>query len=195
MSPATLLTFTLSFNQPFRSGSGRAARGLDSTVDEMALVQASGVKGLMRVEARRLGTPRQLVDEIFGTPKQPSPWHWDVRTAGGLQLVSRTRVRIDPSTGTAMPGALRAEEAVDQVGGSSEAHAHLTITWKGTDGGRLQADRNDHEAVLVCSALSVIALGADRRRGLGWVDIQPVQPADAADHIDRFDALLEAVTR
>ena len=88
----------------------------------------------------------------------------------------RTRIRIEPDTGTVAKGALlvadevlaaRAEFIIDRIG------------WvqAGAEG--------THETILLAAARSVTAVGGDRRRGSGWVTVTPVEPAWTGAHCAR----------
>lgn len=170
--PVTPLTFEVTFHGPVRVGRGRAGIGVDDTVDPDVIVPGSSLKGLMRAEASVLlgGRGAGLVDEVFGTARQPSPWHWgDIRASGSAddEVRSGARIRVDSTAGTAVDGGLFSTE----------------YRWPRTAGFSLQrftaltdADCERHELVLWAAALSVHSIGADRNRGFGWVDIRRVGP-------------------
>ena len=100
------MRFGIEFHTPFRVASGRAGDGSDVTVDPGALLPASSVKGVMRSAARDLlKFPAAMVETVFGTAWQPSPWAWsDVHvldTAGNLPGIRpRARIQVDAHTGT-----------------------------------------------------------------------------------------------
>jgi CRISPR/Cas system CSM-associated protein Csm3 (group 7 of RAMP superfamily) len=166
--PATGLTFEVIFHGPVRVGSGRAGGGLNDTVDKDVIVPGSSLKGLMRAEAQLLfGTSTNpLVAEVFGTPRQPSPWHWsDIRVSDSTTDKVRigARIRVDSSAGTAVDGGLFLAD----------------YHWPGTARFRIdrfvavdEAARRRHETLLTAAALSIRSIGGDRNRGFGWVDIR-----------------------
>jgi CRISPR/Cas system CSM-associated protein Csm3 (group 7 of RAMP superfamily) len=170
------LAFTVRFHGPVRVGRGRAAPGVDDTVDPDVLVPGSSLKGLMRAEAVLLFGDPELVGDVFGAADRPSPWHWDdVRTDDDVRF--GTRIRIDPESGTAADGGL------------------FTAQFRWPDAGRFvvrrfaplrERDVERHETVLWAAALSVHSIGADRNRGFGWVDV--VREGALAD-----DAFLDRV--
>jgi CRISPR/Cas system CMR subunit Cmr4 (Cas7 group RAMP superfamily) len=173
---AVTLTFAISFHGPFRVATGRAGDGADSVIDRAVPLPASSLKGVMRSAARDLlKLPKQLVDSVFGTAWQPAPWSWSDATftpngdaaAEALRVRARARIQISDTTHTVVDGALAIGEEVlaDQ--------ATFTVRRSGP----VPDDRLDrHEAVLIAAARAVTALGGDRRRGLGWVSITPLNP-------------------
>lgn len=176
------MRFEIEFHAPFRISSGRAGDGSDTTVDRAALLPASSLKGLMLSAARDLlRFPLRQVDAAFGTPWQPSPWGWsDATMTEEVQIRPRTRIRIDPATGTVVPGALlvadevlaaRAEFSIDRAGWIEPGQARL------------------HETILLAAARAVTAVGGDRRRGSGWVTVTPVEPQWSDKHLRAAAAL------
>jgi len=178
--------FEIEFHTPFRVASGRAGNGSDVTVDPTALLPASSLKGVMLSAARDLlRFPRGLVEEVFGTAWQPSPWAWsDGKIVGGAGATAgirpRARIQVDAETGTVRSGALliadevlanRGEFTIDRAGWLEPAEA------------------DTHETVLLAAARAVTAIGGDRRRGLGWVSITPVDPPWSPDHLRAAAAL------
>jgi len=172
--------FGIEFHTPFRVASGRAGDGSDVTVDTAALLPASSVKGIMRSAARDLlKFPAALVEVVFGDAWHPSPWAWsDARvldTAGNLPGIRpRARIQIDAHTGTVTRGALVIADEVLATRGE------FTIDRAGWIG---PGDIGTHETVLLAAARAVTAVGGDRRRGLGWVTITPVDPPWSPDHL------------
>jgi CRISPR/Cas system CSM-associated protein Csm3 (group 7 of RAMP superfamily) len=178
--------FEITFHTPFRVGSGRASDGSDTSVDRNALLPASSIKGLMLSAARDLlQFPAAQVEQVFGTAWRPSPWSWSdgAFTDDAPGIRSRARIQVQPDTGTAASGALliadevhaaRAEFRIDRIGWIEPA-----------DAGR-------HETVLLAAARTVTAVGANRRRGLGWVTVTPVDPAWTPGHLDAATELIRA---
>ena len=163
------MKFELVFRTPFHVSSGHAGDGSDTTVDRAVLLPASSLKGVMLSSARDLlRFPQPLVEAVFGTAWRESPWGWsDAVMTGQASIRPRTRIRIEPDTGTVAKGALlvadevlaaRAEFSIDRIG------------W--VEAGQVST----HETVLLAAARSVTAVGGDRRRGSGWVTVTPVEP-------------------
>ena len=172
------LKLDITFNGPFRIGSGHAGNMLDDVLDAERLLPGASLKGVMR-EAARLVRPRvaadvddALVGEVFGTPRRPSPWHWDDAEFPAPPVISaRARIALDKRRRT-QPGALLVAE---------EAHTRSaqTVVWQQRP---VAADRLGlHLALLNLAARLVEGLGADRRRGLGWVTISTDRTDCATD--------------
>lgn len=151
-------------------------------MDRAALLPASSLKGLMLSAARDLLKFHQShVDAVFGAAWQPSPWGWsDAAMTEEATIRPRTRIRIDPATGTVVHGALlvadevlagRAEFSIDRTGWIEPAQVGL------------------HEPILLAAARSVTAVGGDRRRGSGWVTVTPVEPPWSQEHLRAAAAL------
>lgn len=167
--PVTRLTFEVTFHGPVRVGRGRAGVGVDDTVDPDVIVPGSSLKGLMRAEASILLGSREadLVGEVFGTARQPSPWHWnDIRadcTLGDPRSVAR--IRVDSVAGTAVNGGLFSAEYRWPRTAQFAVQRFTALT---------DEDSERHEVLLWAAALSVHSVGADRNRGYGWVDVRRV---------------------
>ncbi|MGV9976529.1 RAMP superfamily CRISPR-associated protein [Micromonospora wenchangensis] len=183
------LTFEIDFHGPFRVATGRAGDGTDSVIDREVPLPASSIKGVMRSAARDLLTiPPHLVEAVFGTAWQPSPWSWSdaTLTSDGveqLRVRARARIQISEATHTVVDGALAVGE---------EILAHRAVFTVRCNGPVAAADLARHEAVLTAAARAVTALGADRRRGLGWVSITPLDPAWTAASADHLTDLLHS---
>jgi len=166
------MRFEIEFHTPFRVASGQAGDGSDTTVDRHLLLPASSLKGVTRSAARDLlQFPPGLVDEVFGTGRQPSPWSWSDATVTGSgghgpDVRPRARIRIEPHTGTVAPGALLIADEV------LAARGEFTIDRCGW----IPGDTSRHQTVLMAAARAVTGIGGDRRRGLGWVTITPADP-------------------
>jgi len=167
--PSNRLTFEVTFHGPVRVGRGRAGIGVDDTVDPDVIVPGSSLKGLMRAEASvLLGRGAALINEVFGTARQPSPWHWNDIRAGSTAddlIRSGARIRVDSISGTAVDGGLFSAE----------------YRWPRTARFNVQRftaladeDSERHALLLWAAALSVHSVGADRNRGYGWVDVTRV---------------------
>lgn len=188
------MRFEITFHGPFRVETGSTRAGVAATVNWDDLLPASSLKGLMRASARQLlsGHPA-LIDEVFGGSgssgrHHASPWHWDSARFGDEQVRrdQRARVSIDPDTGAGRPGFLFLGEEVWVDGPASfEVIQHRPLD---------PAVRARHQAVLAAAAAGVHALGSDRRRGLGWVTVRPVDPPLDDDLLAAFEALAGVAT-
>jgi CRISPR/Cas system CSM-associated protein Csm3 (group 7 of RAMP superfamily) len=166
--------FTLRFHTPFRVATGTASDGLNEVHDPVNPIPASSVKGLMRANAKLiLRVDKAVRDEVFGSRRIRCPWWWsDVMLDSSASSI-RTRLGIDPETGTAAEGALFTASELWADSGWFEV----------LDRDRIDPQRRDlHIAVLKASALAITSFGADRRRGLGWVGITPESPWDDTQH-------------
>ncbi|MBO3752843.1 hypothetical protein J5X84_42915 [Streptosporangiaceae bacterium NEAU-GS5] len=157
------MRFQIQFHGPFRVSTGGAHSGLDETFDPANPLPASSLKGLMRSNAKlllRIG--EQVLAEVYGSRERRSPWWWSDATLTQTMPAIRTRLTIDPATHTAKDTALvTSGELWAREGWFEVRHRD-----------RVDPDRLDvHRAVLTASALAITALGADRRRGSGWVSV------------------------
>lgn len=164
----------ITFHGPFRVETGSTRDGLAATVDRSDLLPASSLKGLMRASAGLLLPHRDdLIIEVFGGRtasgrRVASPWHWESADLDPrrVEFDRRARIAIDPRTGAGQPGFLLFGEEV-----------WARTTWFDiTRRLPLNGAEPRHRAVLAAAAAGVHALGADRRRGLGWVTFRPVDP-------------------
>ena len=176
------MRFEIVFHTPFRVSCGQAGDGSDTTVDRAALLPASSLKGVMLSAARDLlRFPQPLVEAVFGTAWRESPWGWsDAAMTQEASTRPRTRIRIEPDTGTVAMGALlvadevlaaRAEFSIDRIGWVEAGQEGM------------------HETILLAAARSVTAVGGDRRRGSGWVTVTPVEPPWSEAHLRTAAAL------
>jgi CRISPR/Cas system CSM-associated protein Csm3 (group 7 of RAMP superfamily) len=180
------MRFAVTFHTPFRIAPGRAGDGSDTTIDPEALLPASSIKGVMLSAARDvLRFPSPRIVPVFGGRHVPSPWAWSDGTVTGPdggppRSRPRARIQIDPDTSTVRPKALAVADEV------LAARAEFTVDRIGW----IDPDQIDwHEIVLLASARAVTALGGDRRRGLGWVSVSPVDPPWSAELAGRAVAL------
>ncbi len=181
------MKFEMTFHSPFRVASGRAGDGANSTIDRATPLPASTLKGLMRSAARDLlGVPEEWVRMVFGSDHVPSPWSWSdakVLDPGDLTVRVRARIQVDDDTATAVEGALAIADEV-------LAHrAEFSVTRSGWIPDHTQL----HQDILVAAARAVTAVGGDRRRGLGWVAVTPVDPPWSSDMVNRLVATLFAL--
>ena len=162
------LSLAITFNGSFRIGSGRSGVMLDDVLDPDRLLPGTSLKGVMREAARALfpmvddATDHPMVAEVFGTTRSRSPWHWDdAEFAVEPSIRPKARIALDDRRRTE-PGALFVVEA------AHTSTATATI-WQQDqiDPSRVEI----HLALLSISARLVEGIGADRRRGLGWVTI------------------------
>jgi len=157
----------ITFHGPFRVATGWAGRGADSTVDLATPLRGSSLKGVMKASARLLLPDREdLVTRVFGSPRQPSPWSWSSARVVDPKARKRARVAIDPDRHVAVEGGLFFSEEIWATRATFEITPLLGV-----------ADRRAQELVLMASAHGVHTLGGDRRRGLGWVTVEALQPA------------------
>lgn len=162
----TALGFTVTFHSPFRVGSAYARDGIDAALDRHDPLPPDHLKGLMRAAAAGLlGLPAALVGEVFGSPASPSPWSWtSAAPGGGWEFSVRNRVTIDPVSHSAVKDCL-------VVGEQAWAPtARFEVIQAGPLG---SGDGGRHALILRCSGAAVHGLGSWRRRGLGWVGIEP----------------------
>ena len=173
------MRFEIAFHTPFRVASGRAGDGSDTTVDRAALLPASSLKGVMRSAARDLlKFPAALVEAVFGTARHPVALGLvgRPRAGRGRELPASGRgpaSRSSAETGTVAEGALLIADEVLAVRGE------FTID---RTGWIKPGDEGTQETVLLAAARAVTAIGGDRRRGLGWVTITPVDPPWSTAH-------------
>lgn len=186
------LSMQIEFHGPFRVATGRAREGVGITVDRDDLVPAASLKGVMRASARRLLPGHQdLVNDIFGQPqgtgpRRGSPWHWGpVQFAGPPDIEPRARIAIDPETHTARPDFLVRGDEVWARTATFALRQHRQLA---------EATRDRHVTVLMAAAAGVHSLGADRRRGLGWVTLRPVDPPLDEARLTALDTLAADTT-
>lgn len=185
------LEFTITFYSRFRVGAAYPLDGLDAVADLREPLPADHVKGVMRAEAARLleiasgeevsvggsGRACQLLSCVFGTARNPSPWHWSevLPKHGWAAPELRSRVRIDEETGAAQRDLLVMASAT-----FAESARFAVETESFTE---LGTPLDVQAALLRLAGRSVHHLGAWRRRGLGWVGLttHPHQPDWEAD--------------
>ena len=166
------MEFNIEFHGPFRIGTGVASRGMDETVDVDQPLPATALKGLMRASASQLLGDHPLVAEVYGSSEQASPWSWTSGVVRNPQLRQRARVALDPITGTAVDHALQFSEELWADGATFSVDQHGFVDPEAVA---------DHALVLRASAAGVTSLGADRRRGFGWVSVRSADaPLDRA---------------
>ncbi|MDV6011651.1 RAMP superfamily CRISPR-associated protein [Haloechinothrix sp. LS1_15] len=177
--------FTMTFHTPFRVSSGKARDGVNETVDPIDALPATSLKGVMRASAATLlGSDNAHVSSVFGSGTAPSPWRWSAaRPEDGSWETPRpvARIAIDSDTQTArrdmlafaeQTGALRATFTVSQLGYLDEH------------------ERRRHELVLAVCGQATRSIGAQRRRGLGWVGIRCTSHTVDADAVAEFVELM-----
>ena len=182
--PAGSLSFTAEFFTEFIPSAGSGREGYDISVDNDEPIGADRIKGLMRAAAlETLGLRPELVDDIFGTQSDPSPWHWiafdedSEWRVGNDPFGSRSRIQIDAEHHSAKKGAIAFAETA------------WTPTWRFEIRERIclvEKLRDLHVLVLTASALSVKHLGLWRRRGYGWVGISHEAGPLKAEQIQRL---------
>ena len=167
--------FRIVFHSWFRVGAAYPRDGVDVTVDHDDPLPATHLKGVMRAEARWLaglgyGNTR-LIDAVFGTPSNSSPWRWSlVEPSRSWKYDTRQRTAIDDESHTALKDHTVSGELVWAPA------ATFTLVQ--------QCEVDDVQAQLTLlrvAGASVHAVGAWRRRGLGTVSVVPepaIAPAD-----------------
>ena len=178
----TDLEFSMTFHSWFRVGSSFGRDGRDLAIDHHEPIHGDHLKGLMRdaAESQLKGThlvDNDLIDRVFGTTKQGSSWSWTSalpkKMMGSIQEVQwdftdRHRVRIDREAQAAQKDMLvRAEVAWTPK-------ATFQVIWCGSE---VEVDKDElahQQALLSVAGSAVHHLGSWRRRGLGWVGIQPI---------------------
>lgn len=158
--------FSITFHSPFRVSTGHASGGVDATIDPENPLPNTSLKGVMRATARQLlGQRCPVINEVFGSSRYETPWRWSHATAeaGWHEPTPAARVAIDDETHTARPDML----AVAEQTGAEQAS--FRITQRGHPETR---DLRTHRLVLAIAGEATRSLGADRRRGLGWVSIR-----------------------
>jgi len=175
--------FSIAFHGTFRVGTGYGRAGADESYDPDDPLPASSLKGVMRAAAEQLlDLPAGVVEQVYGGPRQPSPWSWSSARLDGPPTVPHLRVRIhiDDLTHTAKEDFLLA---------CHETHATSASFQVRQSGFLADADRARHKLVLACSGQAVTAIGSDRRRGLGWVTVRCVTVPVDRDAVSRLTEL------
>jgi hypothetical protein len=174
--------FTVTFHSPFRVGSAYARDGVDAALDRHDPLPPDHLKGLMRAAAAGpLGLPDTLVGEVFGSPASPSPWSWTSAVAcEGWEFSVRNRVTIDPVSHSAVKDHL----VLGEQAWAPTARFEVIQAGPLTPG-----DGERHLLILRCAASAVHGLGSWRRRGLGWVGIQPDEGPVSGDEVTALLAL------
>ncbi|MDQ1248256.1 MAG: hypothetical protein QG597_2628 [Actinomycetota bacterium] len=117
-----------------------------------------------------------LVRAVFGDRGAASPWHWSdpapVSARPGDEVEHRTRIRIDPHTGTVLDGALVVTEVFPP------GTLRLSVTRRHPVEA---ADLAAHHALLLLSALLVDGVGGGRSAGLGWAGLTPISRTTTPD--------------
>jgi hypothetical protein len=180
------LGFTVTFHSPFRVGTGYASDGVAAALDRGDPLPADHLKGIMRAAAvELLGTGHPAVVEVFGSPRTSSPWAWSSAVpSADWDFTERHRVAIDAAAHSAKKEALVLGE---------QAWAP-TARFAVVCAGRVASEDREDEHVLIlrCAAAGVHALGAWRRRGLGWVGITPDDGPVSAEDISRLLSIRSA---
>ena len=155
-----VLRFTMTFHTPFLTATGAAAEGYDASIDLSRPLAPTAIKGLMRSAATdTLCLRTDLVERVFGSVKLPTAWRWSVEApVTDVTPVDRHRVEIDDDTRTAVDNHLQ------YVRAGYVPSIDFTVERAG------QVGREERVAV-IASGRAIHAIGAQRRRGLGWVGV------------------------
>jgi CRISPR/Cas system CSM-associated protein Csm3 (group 7 of RAMP superfamily) len=174
------LRFRVEFAGPFRVSAGHARPGVDAAIDLTDALPASSLKGVMRATAKQLlGDDHQHVAAVFGTPANPTPWEWEdaIPVDGAWRdPVRASRIHIGAD-----------HVAQNDMLGTAEQTQAAAATFAVHQRSRLADEQlRLHRIVLAVSAAATRTLGANRRRGLGWVHIRCDDVALDAEAISRF---------
>ena len=167
--------FRITFHAPFRVSTGNAAPGVDDTANIKQPLPASSLKGLMRHSATEF-FPND-VDAVFGGPGLSSPWAWDPPLFDTVPQQS-VRSRISLVDGTAERGGLLVQQELWAESAQFDICQIEPLS---------ASELNKCRIILESSARATHHLGADRRRGLGWVSIEPCNSLD-------INTLVHAIT-
>ena len=183
-----VISFDIRFLSPFRVGASTGRDGIDAPVDHHRPLPADHLKGMMRSAATDiLGLNSQILAGVFGSPAAPSPWAWTDAVPGNDADWTpryRHRVKIDEATHTASRGSLVLAESL------WTDTATFQVRWAGPAAGPAV----DEVLVLAASGAATHAIGAWRRRGLGWVSITANDVAWDTTATERLLNLREPVT-
>ncbi len=180
--------FDMAFHTPVLRASGYAAEGYDASVDIQRPIEAGAIKGAMRAAAEHvLCLPASRVTPVFGPHTGRHRWHWRVLHQRPVRESSEDQVDLsDPRTGMFHRVAIKPDTHTakpDHLLRARTAHLEslsFEVIWLGRGDGPA-----DDQLVLRASAGAVHALGAHRRRGLGWVGIdQELTPGEIARLLD-----------
>lgn len=164
------LSFRMTFHGPFHIATGKSGDGADSLVDRDNPLPASSLKGLLRSQARDvLRLSPRLICDIFGDQpvndderSAPGAWAFSDGILDGGGVVDRS-VRIKTDSDGMVD---------DEMLLTYEQWWSTAASFSVTPIRRLDLQRRaDHELVLRAAARSITALGAQRRRGSGWVTV------------------------
>ena len=168
------LEFVVRFHAPFRVGSAYARDGVHAALDRHDPLPADHLKGLMLAAAAEL-IDKPGLDAAFGSAARQGAWAWSSARPDDPQWTfsRRHRVAIDSGTHTAREDHLVLGE---QAFTPSARFAVERVRY-------LEPLEAEWQAlVLRVAASAVHGVGAWRRRGLGWVGIEPAAgPVTAAE--------------
>lgn len=171
------LEFRVTFHSAFRVGASYARDGLDAVTDRDDPCPGDHLKGLMAHAARQLihigVTHEDTVREVFGSPRYPCPWNWSgVTPDGSWTWQVRHRVEVSDMSKAALKDHVVFAEQVWANSGAFNIQQVAPVS-----------DLKTAQALLRVSARMVHGLGSARRRGLGWVGIEPVAASSVADDL------------
>lgn len=185
----TTITLTITFNSPFRIATGSAGVSADQVIDRENPLPASSLKGVLRDGARQLLPPivrndgwddHPLVSAVFGAPgSRQSPWHFSDGEIEDPRYKSRVRIAVGENR-RVKPGAMFLGEELY----ASQATATITRVRPLSD-----EETRLHSALLHVASRLVDGIGADRRRGLGWVSVG----TDSADMNGQVALLMDYI--
>ena len=155
----------MEFYAPYLSATGNASAGFDSSVDLVAPIRATAVKGAMRAVAAQILCLREdVINQLFGSEEEPAAWRWLINEpTAPVEAMTLHRVAIDDETMTARADHLLRARA------AKLPRVSFCVQRRGRS---LDEESLEREKVaLTAAARGVHALGAQRTRGLGWVGI------------------------
>jgi hypothetical protein len=173
---AGALSFTITFHTAFRVGASYGRDGVDAALDREDPLPADHLKGVMRAAAKSIAG-EALTDEVFGSTRTPAAWAWTAArlvAGAGWYFDHRHRVEIDHDTHAARKDHLALGELAWVDKARFEVHPLRRL---------VAEDERRHVALLRTAAAAVHGLGAWRRRGLGWVGIEPDDGAVTGDDL------------
>ncbi|WP_433678308.1 RAMP superfamily CRISPR-associated protein [Nocardia sp. CA-119907] len=177
----TELRFRIEFATPLRVSTGHAGPGVDAAIDPTDPLPATSLKGVMRATTiQLLGPDHPHVAAVFGSPAAACPWEWSnaAPVSGTIWQPPRRAARIRIN-----------EHHVadhDMLAVTEQTHTSAaTFTIRDT-GSLDDADHALHIAVLAVAGQATRSLGANRRRGLGWVHITCTTHPPGPEQIHAF---------
>ena len=172
----TTIELEIRFNTAFRISQGYGQGVCDDVIDEEIRLPATSLIGVMSDAARMVLPGRRqgdkyvdhhLVDAVFGKRgRDNSPWNF---SDGKLDHTDDPRERIRVRSRVAIDERRRARAGA--LFFAEELHADRATATISLTQPLAPEELEKHVALLHVAARLVDGIGADRRRGLGWVSI------------------------